>query len=248
ADLQLLASLPLARLDVVYTARQAAAGLDRRWRQCLPDARCVSIDAQRAGTTRLETTNVRWFECRDREEEVLQFARRVKAAPPAQMTSTALVYRRPLPSLYLAQQVLGAAGIPFETRETLPLAAEPWAAALDVLMDSVLAGHTRAALVAVLRHPHFRFTDAAGAPIDSAATLAFERLLARDRYLGGASHLADLARQWREGHTSGRRRDLAAAVVVADVAQQLLDRLAPLGELAPAGDHLRTLSAALDAH
>lgn len=247
ADLQLLESLPLARLDVVYTARQGAAGLERRWRQALPDARHVRVDAQQSPTASLETAGARWFACRDREEEVLQFARRVKASPPAELASTALVYRRPLPYLYLAQQVLGAAGIPFETRETLPLAAEPWAAALDVLMDSVLAGHTRPALVAVLRHPQLYFTDAAGNAVDPAAVLAFERLLARDRYLGGAPRLAELREQWRGGRTAGRRRDLPAALAMADVALRLLERLAPLHEPSPAADHLRTLGATLDA-
>ncbi len=246
ADLRLLASLPLARLDVVYTRRQGAAGQDRRWRESFPEARCIAVDAQRAPVTRLETSGARWFACRDREEEVLLFARRVKAAPSAQLPATALVYRRPLPYLYLAQHVLGAAGIPFETRETLPLAAEPWAAALDVLMDSVLADHTRAALVAVLRHPQLRFVDAAGAPLDPAAVLAFDRLLARDRYLGGAAHLAALAQQWRGGQTAGRRRDLPAAIAVAEVACRLVERLGPLRERAPAADHLRTLSDVLE--
>jgi RecB family exonuclease len=248
ADVRLLASLPLARLDVIYTRRQGATGLDRRWRQHFPRAKRIEIDAQRPPVTRLETgRGGRWFECRDREEEVLLFARRVKAAPAAQVPATALVYRRPLPYLYLAQHVLGAAGIPFETRETLPLAAEPWAAALDVLMDSVLADHTRAALVAVLRHPQLRFTDAAGTPLEPAATLAFDRLLARDRYLGGAAQLAELARQWRDGRTAGRRRDLPAAIAVADVALHLLERLAPLHGRASAAEHLRTLADVLDA-
>lgn len=243
ADFALLTSLPLARLDVVYTAREGQAGLERRLRTQLPQARRVAVPAQRASTTRLETPGDAqlWFTCRDREEEVLRFARRVKASPATAPASTGLVYRRPLPYLYLAQQVLESAGIPFETRETLPLAAEPWAAALDVLMDSVLADHTRATLVALLRHPLFKVADEGGSAVDPAAVLAFDRLLARDRYLGGASRLAGVVARWRDGQTSGHRRDLPQALAVATVAEGLVARLAPLHALAPAHEHLRVL-------
>src|SRR5690606_32318294 len=146
---------------IVCTRREAQAGLLRRLTARWPEALHVEVDAQRAKATVLETPQggARWFTYRDREEEVLGFARRVKAVPTSEAVASALVYRKPLPYLYLTQDVLSASGIPYETRETLPLAAEPWAAAVDVLVDSILADHTRATLVALLRHPHFRFDD-----------------------------------------------------------------------------------------
>ena len=42
----------------------------------------------------------------------------------------AVVFQRPLPYLYLAGHLFPSAGVPFETRDTFPLAAEPFAAAL----------------------------------------------------------------------------------------------------------------------
>ena len=45
---------------------------------------------------------------------------------------TAVVFKRPLPYVYLASEVFGSAGIPFQTFDAIPLAAEPTAAALDL--------------------------------------------------------------------------------------------------------------------
>lgn len=246
ADLDLLDTLPLTRLDIVCTRRQAQAGLARRFTTRWPEALHVQVDAQRANSTTLETPQggARWFTSRDREEEVLAFARRIKAAPRAE--AAALVYRRPLPYLYLAQEVLEASGIPYETSETLPLAAEPWPAAVDVLVDSILADHTRATLVALLRHPHFQFVDEDGAALPLPAISAFDRLLARDRYLGTPARLADLVQAWRVGRTVGQARDLAGALRVAGVVQPLLERLAPLRREAPPASHLDLLAETLD--
>jgi hypothetical protein len=80
---------------------------------------------------------------RDREDELAAVARRVKGARRAgaaiPLWRQALIVRRPLPYLYLARSVFGAAGIPFETLDTLPLAAEPYAAALDLVLDAACA-------------------------------------------------------------------------------------------------------------
>jgi RecB family exonuclease len=248
ADLDLIDALPLIRLDVVCTRREAQAGLARRLTARWPDAVQVQVDAQRARSTTLETPEggARWFTYRDREEEVLAFARRIKAAPTDHVAATGLVYRRPLPYLYLAQDVLESSGIPYETGETLPLAAEPWAAALDVLVDSILADHTRATLVALLRHPHFRFVDDQGLDLPLSSISAFDRLLARDRYLGTPERLADLVQAWRVGRTVGQRRDLDGALRVAGVVLPLLDRLAPLRREAPPADHLDLIAGTVD--
>ena len=64
---------------------------------------------------------------------------------------------RPLPYLYLAREVFAGAGLPFEALDTLPLAAEPYAAAVDVVLECAAANFTRRAMMALLRSPHFRF-------------------------------------------------------------------------------------------
>lgn len=250
ADLALLDRLPLKRLDIVFTRREGGAGLSARFAARWPDAPVVTVDAQRAPTTLLEVPagGARWFSCRDREEEVLACARRFKMAPRADAAGSALVYRRPLPYLYLTQQVFTASAIPYETSETLPLAAEPWAAALDVLIDSVLAGHTRATLVALLRHAHFQFTDASGTRLAPEAVAAFDRLLARDRYLGSPARLAELVAAWREGRTAGQRTDIPAALAAAAVATPLLASLGPFRTEAPAARHLDLLIDVLAGH
>src|SRR5213079_1696867 len=89
---------------------------------------------------------------RDREEEVTTFARRVRAqaAGGAGSSSVALVHQRPLPYLYLARQVLGAYGISWQAVDALPLAAEPWAAAVDVVLTFAASDASRAAGMALL--------------------------------------------------------------------------------------------------
>src|SRR5262249_19343524 len=89
------------------------------------------------------------FTSRDREEELIGIARRLKAA--GLELRAAVVYNRPLPYLYLAGDVFGHAGLPHTTSDTLPLAAEPFAAAVDLVFDFAASSFSRAALVALLR-------------------------------------------------------------------------------------------------
>ena len=83
-----------------------------------------------------------------------------------------------------AQQVLQSAGVPFQSSAALPLAAEPGAASLDLLMDVALSGDTRAALIVLLRSPHVQVLRPDGTVVDAAATAALDRWLAEQRYLG----------------------------------------------------------------
>lgn len=251
ADVDLLGRLhELQRLDIVCTEREATTGLVQRLVDRWPHADVVPVEAQRAPATRLEVPggNALWFACRDREEEVLAVARRLKADPPDDIATTAIVYRRPLPYLYLTRHLLDTAGIPCEAQETLPLAAEPWAAAIDVLVDCVLADATRATLVAVLRHPHLTFEDDQGVPLTPRAIAAFDRLLARDRYLGGHQRLARVVNGWSEGRTSGDRRDLPDGVRVGGVAVGLVGACRPWRSAAPAARHLEHLTRLLAVH
>ena len=72
----------------------------------------------------------------------------------------ALVVRQPLPYVYVAREVLRSAGIPCQMFDALPLAAEPYAAALDLVVSCVSANFARGPAIALLRSPHFRFEGA----------------------------------------------------------------------------------------
>src|SRR5205814_681197 len=76
------------------------------------------------------------FVHRDREEELVAIARQIKnvGAGPA-LDRIAVVFKRPLPYLYLAREVLSSAGVAYQTFDALPLAAEPFAAALDLVLE-----------------------------------------------------------------------------------------------------------------
>ena len=74
---------------------------------------------------------------------------------------TAVVFKQPLPYLYLAPDTLGAAGIPYQIVDALPLAAEPVAATVDLVLDAVETAFSRESLVALLRSPHLNFAGRA---------------------------------------------------------------------------------------
>jgi CRISPR/Cas system-associated exonuclease Cas4 (RecB family) len=252
-DLQLLGQAPgLLRLDVVATRRLAEA-MFTRLRRTWPDAADVRVPRQRPGETCLEITTPerRWIACRDRDEEILACARRLKSLQLEAVSTAALVYRRPLPYLYAAQHQFGAAGIPFQTSATLPLAAEPWAASLDLLMDAALSGFTRAALVTLLRSPHVQIHRPDGSPVDADDVAAFDAWLARQRYLGTLDHLDRLLASPAPappslGSAGGTRaadewrQELAARGVAAGI-RPLLVRLAPLHAAGPGAVHVRAL-------
>ena len=180
------------------------------------------------------------LEYRDREEELEGVARRLKAdrraGRRAPLEKAALVVARPLPYLYLARDVFQGAGVPFETLDTLPLAAEPYAAAVDVAMECAAAGFTRRALVALLRSPHFRFTVDEIA-IDREAIAALDAALADQRYLGGLERLSSLTEAGRGPARPAFRAALAVATM-----------LAPLSEARPLVEQVDLLRAFLDRH
>src|SRR5262249_31460975 len=125
------------------------------------------------------------FVCRDREEELVEFARDVKSriGPAQPLDRLAIVFQRPLPYLYLARQVFEDAAIPYQAFDSLPLAGEPFAAVVDLVFGAIAADYTRAALVELLRSPHFRF-EAAGRALTPEELHAFDRQLVARKYLG----------------------------------------------------------------
>jgi RecB family exonuclease len=253
ADVVMLTSIPgLEAIDVVATDGTLEAGYLDRLRLAFvgieeTDSRppvpapAIVVPAGAAG----ELPFV--LEYRDREEELEGVARRLKAdrrsGRRVQLEQTALVVARPLPYLYLARDVFHGAGVPFEALDTLPLAAEPYAAAVDVAMECVASGFTRRALVALLRSPHFRFAAgdaevAAGdGHVSRDAIAALDVTLAEQRYLGGLDRLSQLAEACR---------GTAAPAFAAALATGVL--LAPLADARPLVEHVDLLRAFLDQH
>src|SRR5262249_2366318 len=137
-----------------------------------------------------------WWTHRDREEELVAIVRQIKAdrrgGKSVPLERTAVVFKRPLPYLYLAEEVFGAARIPYHAFDALPLAADPTVAALDLVLEPVAANFNRSSVVALLRSPHFAF-GADGRAVPREAVSAFDRALSDARYLGDLGRLEALA-------------------------------------------------------
>jgi RecB family exonuclease len=197
ADFDLLARLPgLSALDLVCTEAVLGSGFHERLHGWWPGIE-EEDDAERQGiasvaprlyTPRLEpgAPETLWFTYRDREEELIAVAGRVRRSADIDLNRIGVVFNRPLPYLYLAPDTLGAAGLPFQSSDTLPLAAEPTASAIDLVLDAVETNFTRPALVALLRSPHLRLAET---DPTAAAIAAFDRALADARYLGEVANL-----------------------------------------------------------
>ena len=87
----------------------------------------------------------------------MDVARTVKRRAENRLDRTAVVFQRPLPYLYLARQVFADAEVPYQALDALPLAAEPFAAAIDLIFSFALAEGTRATLVELLASPLWSF-------------------------------------------------------------------------------------------
>ncbi len=240
ADFDLLTRVPgLEALDIVATEAVLGSGFHERIHQWLPGLEEVDVgDTSSVGPRLVVPADASprwWFTARDREEELIDIVRRTA---PEVLRRSAIVYKRPLPYLYLAGEVFGSARIPFRTSDTVPLAAEPAAAALDLVLDVVTSSFTRAAIVALLRSPHFGWAGGAALPREPVAAL--DRALAKARYLGGVDHLSRLRFDWESAG------DHAAALPALRVAIDVARELSPLRELAPLSSHLERILSFLD--
>jgi RecB family exonuclease len=202
ADFDLLARIPgLEALDVVCTERVLGSGFHERIHNWWPGLEEVDGGAYAGlATVRpilLMPPNAEslqaWFTYRDREEELLGAARRLKSND-AENISAAVVFKRPLPYLYLAPDAFGAERLSYRTYDALPLATEPTASALDAILDVVETDFSRGALVALLESPHLRFDDT-GSTVSRQAIDALNRALAERRYLGDLKRLEAIPRQ-----------------------------------------------------
>jgi RecB family exonuclease len=206
ADFDLLSRLPgLERLEVVATERLLAAGWHERLHDTLPgieETRGTAVSAPPvmiAPAADMSADPPAVFVARDREEELADAARWIKRRSRGRarddrprLERTAIVFQRPLPYLYLARQVLGSAHIPYQASDALPLAAEPFAAALDLVFAVAAEDASRAALIALLASPHWTLPDADARPPSRTAVAALDCLLQEVRFLGGWEPLATL--------------------------------------------------------
>ena len=168
ADYDLLTRLPgLEEIDVLVTDRVLNAGLHERLTERLPgieEERLTGRQDRRPVIVTPPEGESSHFVYRDREEELLAVARSVKlSAQEAGIDRVGVVFRRPLPYLYLARDLFDGAGIPSRAYDGFPLAAEPYAAAVDLVCTFVTSGFDRPSTVALLRSPYFDF----GQPVPS---------------------------------------------------------------------------------
>lgn len=257
-DFDLLTRLGgIARLDVVATEATLAAGFHERLFEALPGIEEIRVEDDEARPVLAAPAGepARFhFVARDREDEVAAIVRRVKARRAAEgarsprLEETAVVYDRPLPYLYLARHLFGAARVPFEANDAWPLAAEPFVAAFDLVASAVASSFTRATVVALLGSPHFTFRGGER-EVTPADVLALDHALAEAGYLGDAEALRRLADRWRDRPPLRPRwQRHGRPAVAAEAAALAADDLAPLAEPGPVTSQVDRVLAFLDAH
>src|SRR5262249_46074758 len=239
-------------LDLVCTSSVLGSGFHERIRNWWPGLEEIDATEVIGPTSRvrptlaLPTTDPArvWFTCRDREEELVAVAERLQSASVTEeaLGRTAIVFKGPLPYLYLAPDTLGPAGIPYQIADALPLAAEPVAATVDLVLEAVETAFSRESLVALLSSPHFEFADGASGFSRTRdfrqSIFELNHELSDRRYLGGRDRLDHFA----EGKKpTGSAKALATALAVAR-------ELAQLASTRPASEQLRDLVAFLERH
>ncbi len=254
-DYDLLSRMPgIETIDLIATEATLASGFHQRLHDWLPgleesDFQPTAVQSTPMLAVPAGTSDRCWFSSRDREEELIGVARRLKSdrrdtsrdgAEPRDLDRVAVVYKQPLPYLYLAHEVFGSAGIPYQTADTMPLAAEPFSAALDLVLDFVASSFTRASMVALLRSPHFLLGD--GGAIDRKSISTLDRALSEARYLGEFDSLVHLVTTWRSD--PARVDALPALMAAAKAAEQLL----PLRQPAPTSIQIECLLSFIGAH
>ncbi|HXE81641.1 MAG TPA: hypothetical protein VNK41_12870, partial [Vicinamibacterales bacterium] len=204
ADFDLFARLDgIERIDVVSTEAQLEAGRHARVHDLLPGIEEVRVAPDQPRPAPVlevpEGGERRWFVSRDREDELADAIRMIRQrrrreGPHAhRLDRTAIVFARPLPYLYPARELFASAGVPFQCDDTLPLAGEPFAAAVDLVLAFAASQASREATIALLRSPHVRLDG--GMPRDEwlASVSALDTVLLESNGLGGLDRLAAIA-------------------------------------------------------
>lgn len=220
ADFDLLARMPgLATIDIVSTDALLASGFDERLANWWPGLETEQAPGSRRQMPLLSvppgaSPDEPWWTYRDREEELVAFVRKLKAdhqnGDGSTVDRTAVVFKHPLPYLYLAREVFGAASVEYQASDGLPLATEPVVAALDLVLDAASSNFTRDSLVALLRSPHLVFRDD-GVEIPPESVSALNRSLSDLRYLGTVEKLEALSNGWRHSNAAPALRAALAA-------------------------------------
>ena len=248
ADWDLLTRVPgLERLDVVVTDGRLAGPLHERLHRMLPgidEVRFVADPAAaRLPCLHAASADAAVFVARDREEEVATFARRVKhlirCGDASALDRIALVVDQPQPYVLVARTVLHSAGIPCGLSEPQPLAAEPYAAALDAVLTAVATGCGRASVVELLRSPHFRFETPDGKRLEPHDVPPPGDWLAVAR--GAADDEADVSAADAAPETPSAAPLQEDAAAPAQALRRLVADLRRLAAPAPPADHLATL-------
>ena len=245
ADYDVLTRLPgLTQIEVVATERVLAAGFMDRLAEQLPGIEDHPVDSSTSRHPKLvgPSEDSPYFAWRDREEELRAVVRSVKkmgqgtgaadgTGPSTVSTRVGVVYRRPLPYLYPARHLFDQAGVPFESHDALPLASEPYAAALDLACEFALSGFDRPSTVALIGSPHFSFFPSADRLRPFAAE-NLDRALREARFSGGYQELTRLASVWAA--EDARSREQRPEAVQVGVAARLASELADLTGEQPA--------------
>ena len=254
ADFDLLGRLPaLAAIDIIVTDNTHDAGFRDRIDREIPELEDVRVAGESFAPIVIVSGDDDAGVCtdfRDREEEVRAVARAVRAEAAtgtAPLSRTAVVFQRPLPYLYLAQQVLAEAGVPFQAFDALPLSAEPYAALLDLALIVARTGGTRDSAIALARSPLLQF-EHEGAAVSLSDFAALDRLLIESRVSVAPAAYVDavvdaISRQVRKDAGAAARAG-RAAFAVASAARAL----APFRDAANGSDQVEAILHALRAH
>jgi RecB family exonuclease len=218
----------LERIDIVATEGLLRSGFHQRIHDWLPGLEEIDVRGLGIGSSPPPRELVVPVS-RDREEELVSVARRVKTEE-VDLDRMAVVFNRPLPYLYLAREVFGGARVPYQTIDALPLAAEPIAAALDLVIEFASSQFTRDAALALLSSPHVTFKSAE--PITRATITSLDESMRDARYLGELEKLRTL--------------DFGNAALAPLVAAA--EELQPLIEKAPAALQVNRLLLFLTSH
>lgn len=258
SDYRLLAEAPgIERVDLVATDRVLAAGLFEELQKQLPGFEDTRA-GERARPPRLLVAEPSVplsepdaaFTYRDREEELyaaVREVRRLAGADSVLRARAGIVFQRPLPYLYLARRAFEGARVPYLTSDALPLAAEPYAAAVDLVLEFIWTNGSRAATAAMMRSPALRFEDAAGR-LTGAEVTEFEQHVLVERLPGEpATYKAIVDAPPPSDPRRAKRHPKAART--AAIAARCWDELAIVADAsAPAGARVRALVDFLRAH
>jgi RecB family exonuclease len=247
----------ITRIDVVVTDETHDAGFRERAERELPGLVEARRDVNRPPamvvTPAPEASDTPCFVGRDREEELRDVARMVRRRAGdldwRLREPTAIVFHRPLPYLYLAQQVLKDASIPYAAFDALPLASEPYAALLDLVLAVARTGGTREAMTALLRSRVVQFRDSSDESVVTAGDVAaLDFALAERRSTGEAdTYVAEI--QALQARRRGRLGfDPECASRAARVAARIREELAPYRAGARASDQVASIGRFLRLH